>query len=125
MGWLPLRPHLAYAAAVVLPLLVALAFGHPARRVIVPYAIMLTIIVLLTLYAGVAAGLLAVASSTLSLWLFNFPHSSQATATPSGGFPAAPQLDTRTRTGPRPGLRTNRVAAPRPRIALSGSRAEC
>lgn len=71
-GWLPIRPRYAYAAAVVLPLAVALAFGHPARQVLIPYAIMLAITVLLTLFASTAAGLVAVASSTASLWFFNF-----------------------------------------------------
>lgn len=73
VGWLPIRSQLSYALGLGLPVVIALAFGHPTRQVLVPYAMMLSVTVLLTLVGGAVAGLLAVASSTVSLWFFNFP----------------------------------------------------
>lgn len=60
-------------AAAVLPVVVALLFGHPAHQVLVPESITLSVAVVLTVLDDVAAGLIAVLSSTISLWFFNFP----------------------------------------------------
>ena len=64
---------LCVVSAVLLPLAVALVFGHPVRRVIVPESAMLAIVTVLTLLGGVVPGLIAVVSATISLWFFSFP----------------------------------------------------
>jgi serine phosphatase RsbU (regulator of sigma subunit) len=68
------KRHRAYLVlAVVLPLLVALVFPHPTRRLVVPESILLAIAVLLTLLDGVAPGIVVALLSPFFLWVFNVP----------------------------------------------------
>jgi serine phosphatase RsbU (regulator of sigma subunit) len=69
----PRRHKVAIALAVVLPIAVGVASGHPAQQVVVPESVMLAIAVILSLVDGVTAGLVAAGSATASLWFFNFP----------------------------------------------------
>jgi serine phosphatase RsbU (regulator of sigma subunit) len=62
-----------YALAVVLPLIVAYVFPHPARRVLLPAALMVAIVVVITLIAGLLPGIVAAAASVLGLWYFSVP----------------------------------------------------
>jgi hypothetical protein len=65
------RPRLGYPLAVVLPLLVALAFPHPTSRLVVPESIMVAISVLLTVLYGPAEGLISALLAPFYLWVFN------------------------------------------------------
>jgi serine phosphatase RsbU (regulator of sigma subunit) len=65
--------HAFVALAVLLPVIVALLFNHPSQRVVTPQSIMLAIAVVLTLVGGRTPGLLAILSSTVSLWFFIYP----------------------------------------------------
>jgi len=67
------RRVLVYVLAVALPLLVALVFPHPARRVLLPATLMFAIVVLATLTTGLVAGIVAAAASVTGLWYFNVP----------------------------------------------------
>jgi serine phosphatase RsbU (regulator of sigma subunit) len=58
---------------VVLPLLIAYAFPHPARRPLLPAALMFAVVVLVTLFAGLVPGILAAAASVVGLWFFSMP----------------------------------------------------
>jgi serine phosphatase RsbU (regulator of sigma subunit) len=67
------RPVVAYALAVVLPILVAYVFPHPARRVLLPATLMFAVVVLVTLIAGLLPGIVAATASVAGLWFFSVP----------------------------------------------------
>ena len=66
------RHALVVVVAVALPIVIAAPFGE-VRRLVLPVALMIAVAVTLTLLDGPIAGLIATASSTLSLWFFNTP----------------------------------------------------
>ena len=67
------RLVVAYAVAVLLPLLIAYVFPHPARRVLLPAALMFAVVVLVTLFAGLIPGIVAAAAGVVALWYFSVP----------------------------------------------------
>jgi serine phosphatase RsbU (regulator of sigma subunit) len=62
-----------YALAVLLPLLIAYVFPHPARRVLLPATLMFAVVVLVTLLAGRVPGVVAAVASVAGLWYFSVP----------------------------------------------------
>ena len=63
----------AYTLAVLLPVLVAYMFPHPARRVLLPATLMFVVVILVTLFAGIIPGVVAAAASVVALWYFSIP----------------------------------------------------
>src|SRR6476469_2129322 len=63
-----------WVAAVVTPVAIAVLFG-PVRRPLVPAALMLVVLVVVTITGGRGAGLVCAVSLTLSNWFVNFEPS--------------------------------------------------
>jgi hypothetical protein len=73
------RRILVFAAAAAVPLAIALVFPSPTDRPIIPESLMLMTVVAVTFAGGLSAGLLAAASSTISIWFFNLPNAQSFT----------------------------------------------
>jgi serine phosphatase RsbU (regulator of sigma subunit) len=61
-------------SAVIVPVLVGLVFPHPTARPVIPLALMLTFTIVIAMTDGLLFGLLGAASSTVTVWFFNFPY---------------------------------------------------
>ena len=67
------RDLFVFGVAVLVPLAIALAFGHPSDRVLIPASLMLATVVAVTFAGGAVAGIVAALTSTAALWFFNLP----------------------------------------------------
>jgi serine phosphatase RsbU (regulator of sigma subunit) len=61
-----------HVLAIVVPIVIAAAF-EPAHRFVVPESMMFAVVVAATFLGGAGSGVVAVISSTVSLWYFNLP----------------------------------------------------
>src|SRR4051794_34757920 len=59
--------------AVLAPLVIAVVFPHPTAQLVLPVALMLSVVVLLTWFGGFAVGAIATISSVAAAWYFNTP----------------------------------------------------